>query len=166
VPKRRDMQASAIRRIVKLLLLLAFASLVAFGRERFWLPIMLTGIISCPFLGRWYCRWACPVDCASSCARAAKSRAGKGSPRAYPRRAGPRFLREPWFRALWFSLLVFVFVACLVSGLRVGLFIWVTALGVLCVVLFPPGLWCGTLCPWGGAMLQLERLRKRFRPAD
>jgi len=124
---------------------------------------MLAGIISCPFLGRWYCRWACPVDCASSCVRVAKSCANKGSPRAYPRRAGSRFLREPWFRALWFASLALIFVACLVSGSRVELFLRITALGVLCVVFFSPGLWCGSLCPWGGSMLLLERLRKRLR---
>ncbi|OHE58772.1 MAG: hypothetical protein A2Y36_15695 [Treponema sp. GWA1_62_8] len=51
-----------------------------------------------------------------------------------------------------------IFTLCLIMGLRVRLFVWISVIGSVFVLVFPVGVWCTFLCPWGGIMKLGARL--------
>jgi ferredoxin-type protein NapH len=135
---------------VRLLLFISLLLLVYFGMERFWVPVLLSGIGTSFFWGRWYCAWVCPVKSAS-----------QGlvhfTPKIKP-------VKNVLFAIVWFSLLLAVFLTCLVFGVRVRLFVWISGIGIAFSILFSMGTWCGSLCPWGFIMRWTNKFFHSFSP--
>jgi hypothetical protein len=101
-----------MRRLVRWLSAATLALLAMLGLERFWLPVLLAGLLGSRYLGRWYCSWCCPVASAVACAGKRRKPASGRTP-----------VRGPVSRALpiaWFGLLAAVFTACLFLGLVRG----------------------------------------------
>lgn len=130
---------------VRIVAFITLAVLVFFGMERFWLPVLLLGICANFFRKRWYCWWICPVHCVAVCSKVLyESR--KTSLKRFP---VPLVLRAKWFSMIWLAGLFIAFLTCLILGTRVRLFVWISVIGILFSLLFPIGVWCNTLCPWG-----------------
>jgi polyferredoxin len=133
-----------------------FLILLITGNERFWLPLLLAGIFTGPFLRRWYCRFVCPVSCVAACARSIRRRDKAAPP--------TRFTRgKKTSRAVWLALLALAFLVCLILGLRVRLFAWISAAGIAFAIFAAQGFWCGYFCPWGAAMQGMARMARLIR---
>lgn len=134
-------QVPKFRSLSRFMAVLVLGILFVWGLERFYLPLLLSGLILSPFLGHWYCAWICPVN-------------------TFQRREGrPRKTRVPeWILRSWFIMLVVIFVSSLVLGLRIRLFMFLTLLGVFLAVCMPGLSWCRLLCPWMNAIRLVSSL--------
>ena len=132
-----------LRRLIGPCAAAALTALIVAGLERFWLLILLAGMASAPFLGRWYCARLCPSNTLGRFLRPPKA-ARTGVP--------------PWLRAVWFMVLGLVFIVSLAGGLRPRLFAILTGLSLVARALLPRGLWCRWFCPWTAASALLGRL--------
>jgi len=130
--------------------LAGFLALATLGLERFWLPILLVGIGSVPFWGRWYCRCICPSSRLGCLGR--RPRGGIRAP-----------MGKRWLPLVWWATLFLLFVVSLVLGLRPRLFVGLTVVGGIFGFLSSPGRWCGSWCPWGRLMTLETRFVARWK---
>jgi len=149
----------SFRWFVRIAASITLAVLVILRMERFWLPVLLLGMSTSFFWGRWYCGWVCPMQCVAGCSRLV-CKAGKNTDKQFPM---ARVIRSKWLSIPWMTVLFAIFTVCLITGLRVRLFVWISVLGCMFGLFFPVGSWCAALCPWGRVMKLSARLFARKR---
>jgi hypothetical protein len=149
----RGPSGSRLKKVVQVLVLGAFASLLALGRLGLWAIAFSLGLIMEVIRpGRLYCMWLCPI-------RAAYGLADMG-PKANKRKRAP--LRgTSTIKALgWAFVAIFLilFGVSLVLGLRGWLFPSFVAIGIILSFELSLMTLCSGFCPFGAAFIIVRRI--------
>jgi len=131
--------------VIRATSLILFLILAILDLERFWLPVLLTALLSAWLPKRWYCAWVCPVTGCNACWR-------RFVPKRFIQTPKLRLKAYPLLNGIWLALLAAIFLLCLILEKRIKLFVLITLLGSLISILGAKTNWCAHWCPWGQIM--------------
>lgn len=131
------------RKLIQILTLIIFATLMATGKIQLWMMIFLVGLFLSTFLGRFYCGYMCPINTTMEVID------GNAQKKKRKRIEAPNWMKNPFIRfgvlIFFLGIMAFVFK----TGRKLPVLPILFFIGVVLTMFFEPSLFHRYICPSG-----------------